>query len=115
MLLIFALTWENDRKILRSLQERFKTKVSVIKKRKNVDMMKEDELVSSLQSYEMASSILKETWKGNLKGFLKRQEWVYFKTYMKLPKKANSKWDSKEGKKKLSRNETKDKNSSKSS
>ena len=41
------------RKILRSLPERFKPKVTTIEESKDVDLMRVDELVGSTQTYEM--------------------------------------------------------------
>lgn len=41
------------RKVLRSLLERFRPKVTVIKESKDLDSIKLDELVSSLQTYEL--------------------------------------------------------------
>ena len=42
------------RKILRSLQESFRTKVTVIKEGKDVDDIKVQELIGSLQTYELS-------------------------------------------------------------
>ena len=42
------------RKILRSLLERFKLEVTTIKESKDIDSMRVDELVSSIQTYEDA-------------------------------------------------------------
>ena len=41
------------RKILRSLLERFRAKVTVIEESKDIDSMRLDELVGSSQTYEM--------------------------------------------------------------
>ena len=41
------------RKILRSLPERFRPKVTAIEESKNIDSMRVDELVGSIQTYEM--------------------------------------------------------------
>ena len=41
------------RKILRSLLERFKAKVTAIEESKDVDFLKVDELIGSLQTFEM--------------------------------------------------------------
>ncbi|RVW33960.1 hypothetical protein CK203_100753 [Vitis vinifera] len=40
------------RKILRSLPERFRAKVTIIKESKGVDFLKVDELVGSLQTFD---------------------------------------------------------------
>ena len=41
------------RKILRSLSERFRPKVTAIKESKDIDSMRVDELVGSIQTYEL--------------------------------------------------------------
>ena len=41
------------RKILRSLSKRFRPKVNAIEESRDVDSMRVDELVGSLQTYEM--------------------------------------------------------------
>ena len=41
------------RKILRSLPERFRPKVTAIEESKNIDSLRIDELVGSIQTYEM--------------------------------------------------------------
>ena len=44
------------RKILRSLPDRFRAKVTTIEESKDVDSLKIDELVGSLQTFEMTLS-----------------------------------------------------------
>ena len=41
------------RKILRSILERFRPKVTIIEERKDIDSIRVDELVCSIQTYEM--------------------------------------------------------------
>jgi hypothetical protein len=48
------------RKILRSLPERFRIKVTTIEERKDLDEMKIEELVGSLQSYEYSLPLVKK-------------------------------------------------------
>ena len=45
--------WKMVRKILRSLLDRFRAKVTAIEESKDVDSLKIDELVGSLQTFEM--------------------------------------------------------------
>jgi hypothetical protein len=49
------------KKILRSLLERFRIKVSTIEERKNLNDMKIEELVGPLQTYEFSLPPLKKT------------------------------------------------------
>ena len=51
------------RKILRSLTEDFRLKVTVIIESKYVDSIPIDELVESLQSYELDTFLLEYQWK----------------------------------------------------
>ena len=46
------------RKVLRSLPERFRPKVTAIEENKNIDSLRVDELVGSIQTYEMTLPIL---------------------------------------------------------
>lgn len=49
------------RKKLKSLFKRFKPKVTIIENSKNVDLMRVDELIDSLQAYEITLSSLSRT------------------------------------------------------
>jgi hypothetical protein len=49
------------KKILRFLPERFRIKVTIIEKNKDLDTMKIEELVGSLQTYEFFLPLLRKT------------------------------------------------------
>jgi hypothetical protein len=49
------------KKILRSLPERFRIKVTTIEESKDLDNMKIEELVGSLQTYEVSLPLLRKT------------------------------------------------------
>jgi hypothetical protein len=56
------------KKILRSLPERFRIKITIIEQSKNLDNMKIEELVGSLQTYEFSLPPLKKVKSIALKG-----------------------------------------------
>jgi hypothetical protein len=57
------------RKILRSLPERFRIKVTTIKESEDLEEMKIEELVGSLQTYELSLPPVKKLKTIALKGF----------------------------------------------
>jgi hypothetical protein len=62
------------RKILRSLPERFRIKVTTIKERKDLEEMKIEELVGSLQTYELSLPQVKKLKTIALKASKKKVE-----------------------------------------
>lgn len=61
------------RKMLKSLFKRFKPKVTTIENSKNVDLMRVDELVDSLQAYEITLPSLSRTKKVVLRAYAKEK------------------------------------------
>jgi hypothetical protein len=62
------------RKILRSLPERFKIKVTTIKESKDLEVMKIEELVGSLKTYELSLPPVKKVKTIALKASKKKVE-----------------------------------------
>jgi hypothetical protein len=62
------------RKILRSLPERFRIKVTTIEERKDLEEMKIEELVGSLQTYELSLPLVKKLKTIALKASKKKVE-----------------------------------------
>ena len=73
------------RKILRSLPERFKSKVTAIEESKNIDSLRVDELVGSIQTYEMTLPTSHKHKETVLKLVRKRKRnHISLKTYPKM-------------------------------
>jgi hypothetical protein len=60
------------RKILRSLSERFKIKVTTIEESKNLELMKIEKLIGSLQTYEYSMPPVKKAKAISLKASEKK-------------------------------------------
>jgi len=79
------------RKILRSLPECFRIKVTTIEESKVLEEMKIEELVGSLQSYELSLPPVKKVKTIALKASKKKVE-VYVKTTLRMKKKLWQCW-----------------------
>jgi hypothetical protein len=79
------------RKILRSLPECFRIKVTTIEESKDLEEMKIEELVGSLQSYELSLPPVKKVKTIALKASKKKVE-VYVKTTLRMKKKLWQCW-----------------------